>query len=130
MRTIIIFLCFLAVLSACSSDQCRELPGAADIPVDLKIERLEKQLFSLKSKEEVLHFLKEHSTFSDLFLHKEQYPNDTILANIIYNLIDDPHIDTLYNETLLKFGDLSDIKSEFENAFQNIKYFYPCLSFL
>src|SRR5690606_5454727 len=36
-----------------------------------------------------------------------------------------PHLDTLYAETTRVFGDGSYLKSEFEEAFSNLTYYYP-----
>ena len=125
MRTLIIFVCFVAMLSSCSSDGCREIPNTKGIEVDIKIERLEQELFSLPSQEAVMDFLQEHQSFARLFLFSEEYPNDSILAASIYKVINDPHIDTLYQETLAEFAEMEILELEFAEAFENIKSFYP-----
>lgn len=125
MKTIIIFVCFVVMLSSCSSDTCREKPDTEGIEVDVKIERLEQELFNLPSEKAVMDFLQEHQSFARLFMQSEQYPHDSILANSIFKIIKDPHIDTLYRETMAEFGNIDQLESEFENAFKNIKSYYP-----
>lgn len=125
MRTIIIYVCFLVLLSSCNSDSCREIPDTEGIEVDVKIDRLEQELFNLPSQEAVMGFLQEHQSFARLFLQSEQYPHDSILANSIFKIIKDPHIDTLYQETMAEFANIDQLESEFENAFKNIKSYYP-----
>lgn len=125
MRTLIIFVCFVALLSSCSSDSCREIPNTKGIEVDVKIERLEQELFDLPSRESVIDYLQKNPSFARLFLFSDEYPNDTILADKIFKIIKDPNIDTLYQETMAEFGDMEQLEAEFENAFKNIKSFYP-----
>lgn len=125
MRTIIIFVCFVVLLSSCSSDRCREMPETQGIEVDVKIERLEKEIFALPSEQAVLDYLQNNQSFARLFLQSDQYPNERILARNIFKIIKDPHIDTLYRETMAEFSDIEQLESEFEMAFKNIKAFYP-----
>jgi gliding motility-associated lipoprotein GldB len=125
MRTIIVFVCFVALLSSCNSDNCRPIPDTEGIVVDVSIERLEKELFALESVPAIVEFLDTQPSFARLFLQSDQYPNDTILARNIFKIIKDPYIDTLYRETMQEFGDISQLKAEFEQAFKNVKSYYP-----
>jgi hypothetical protein len=43
----------------------------------------------------------------------------------MYNRFTNPHIDTLLTETHRVFGDLSELKKNFTEAFTNLKYYYP-----
>jgi len=125
MRTIIIFVCFVALLSSCNSEKCRPIPETEGITVEVNIERLENELFALESLPAIVEFLDTHQSFARLFLQSDQYPNDTVLARSILKIIKDPHIDTLYRETMQEFSDFSYLETEFEQAFKNIKAFYP-----
>jgi hypothetical protein len=75
--------------------------------------------------EEMKGVLKNHEMFSELFLYRSQYPNDSLFAYSIFRLLKDPHIDTLYQDVNRVFGDLSDINQEFNDAFRRMLYFYP-----
>ena len=100
-------------------------PDLSDVKVDVKVKRLEQEMFALKNKEELRKFIKSHPALSHEFFQVDQYPNDSVLVNALFQLINDPYIDTLYRETEDRFGDFSDIKAQFTQAFRHIKYYYP-----
>src|SRR5690606_34800090 len=70
-------------------------------------------------------FLETNEVLTKEFFQVAQYPHDSILVNSLFQLIQDPHIDTLYQESQKIFGDLSELKDEFTTAFKHIKYYYP-----
>jgi len=121
----ILLLPVVFLFDSCSSDKCDPAPNVSDISMDIQIERLDQQLFSLKSKSEIKDFLDSHEGLKQGFFQVDQYPHDSVLVNSIYRIINDPHIDTLYQETQLEFQDLSDLETEFEQAFRYIKHYYP-----
>lgn len=124
-RITVIFILSLPVLYGCGSNNDQEYPDVSHIEVDFKVDRLEQELFSLKSKEAVKKFLDTHEVLKKSFLEIDQYPHDSILVNRLFKLIRDPYIDTLYRETRQKFKDFSEIETSFRNAFRHIKYYYP-----
>ena len=115
------------ILGSCSeNERCIRTPDTSAINVDLNIDRLEIELFQLKTFEEILQFLHRYPTFTNHFLDSYEYPSDTILAKRTLQLIKDQHIaDTLYRETMETFGDLIELEIEFIEAFKKIKYYYP-----
>lgn len=127
MRTYVLLVLVSWLLFSCGNDYCGA-PDVSDIPINLKVERLDKTLFSLQSKEEIRSFLDKHPVYTSQFLKADNYPHDSILVNEIDRLIHDPHIDTVYRETQQVFGDLSKLKEEFTRAFQYLKYYYPDFS--
>lgn len=124
MRILILGVVLSFFLFSCNNDRCGG-PDVSDVHVDLEVERLDEALFSLESKEDIRQFLADHPVFAHNFIHMDQYPEDSIVVNEIYRLIHDPHIDTLYQETQQAFGDLSELRNQFEDAFRHIKYYYP-----
>ena len=56
---------------------------------------------------------------------ESQYPNDSIFYRSIYHLMKEPSIDTLEMEVDRVYGDFSDIRQDFTDAFRRIKYYYP-----
>lgn len=120
-------LSLLALGLACTPEtNCIEAPELAETDkVTVTVERLEQKLFSLKSVQEVEHFILSNPILSDEFLGRQQYPSDSILALELYKRINNPFVDTLYSETLEAFGNLEELSLEFEDAFSRIKYYYP-----
>ncbi len=120
----ILILLLIPILISCgktSGDQ----PDVSKIKVNIKIKRLEQELFAIKDKNELQDFLQENPGLSEHFFQRAQYPHDSVLVNSLFQLINDPHIDTLYNDTKHVFGNLEEIKNQFEQAFRYIKYYYP-----
>ncbi|WP_187696143.1 gliding motility lipoprotein GldB, partial [Xanthovirga aplysinae] len=95
------------------------------IQFDLSIERLENELFHLQTKAEIKSFLEEHPLFSRHFLNIDRYPDQSMVVDQLYGLVNDSHIDTLYQQTEQTFRDFSGIKSEMEGALKLSRYYIP-----
>jgi hypothetical protein len=121
------FIILLAFGFACTSDSgCIDAPELKEgDKVILNIERLEEDLFNSNSVQEVEAFISSHPELSDEFLGRNLYPSDSILAIEIFKRIKNPYVDTLYRETVAFYGNLSDLKLEFEQAFSFLKHYYP-----
>lgn len=120
----ILILLFSSIIFSCNMSQ-EERPDVSHVKIDLKVKRLEQEMFAVEDKNSLKDFLKAHPVLTKEFFHVEQYPHDSILINTLFQLINDPHIDTLYREVEAAFGDFSLLKQEFIQAFQYIKYYYP-----
>lgn len=117
------------ILLACFScglekETCIDAPTVTET-VPVVIERLENRLFADTNPGEVLQFLQDYPILAREFLGANQYPSDTILARELFKVINNPYTDTLLMETNKYFGDMSDLKEEFEQAFSYIRYYYP-----
>jgi gliding motility-associated lipoprotein GldB len=116
---------FCAFLFSCSSNSCDDAPDVSGIEMDVEIQRLDQELFAANNKEEIGAFLDRYPKVAERFMNAAQYPNDSILVNQIYTIINDPNIDTLYQQTQAAFGELDWLEREFEQAFRYIKHDYP-----
>ncbi|MCZ6521242.1 MAG: gliding motility lipoprotein GldB [Bacteroidetes bacterium] len=125
MKSLIYYFLLALIFWGCSDVSCPEEVDISNISIDLKVERLDREMFNLKSKQEIRDFLNRHKLFGSAFLGVSNYPHDSLLINNIYRLTKDPYMDSLYQETQRIFGDFSDIKREFENAFRHLKAYYP-----
>lgn len=121
---LIVLLCFLLFCCKESGDDIQR-PDISDIKVDVDIIRLERKLFSLSSAGEVKAFLAENKPLAQNFLNADQYPHDSILANNLLALTKNQSLDTVYQESQQIFGNMEDIRKDFETAFKYIKYYYP-----
>lgn len=111
---------------------CTKDSGCVDAPtlneedrVTVNIERLEKEVFKINSVHEMGFFITSHPILANEFLGRSQYPSDSILAKELYKNIKNPYVDTLYHDSEAYFGDMADLKEEFEEAFSYIKHYYP-----
>jgi hypothetical protein len=120
--TVLIFLAFFS----CNTQQetCIDTPVITEL-VPVVIERLENRLFAATNPGEVLQFLQNYPVLAREFLGANQYPSDTILAREMFRVLKNPYTDTLFMETNKYFGDMGDLKEEFEQAFSYIHYYYP-----
>lgn len=121
-------LSILAILLCCLG--CREkgcnLPDdIAKVPVNVKVERLEKPFFAAGSKSDITDFLQEHPLFAEKYLQRKQYPSDSLLLDPLYELATNPALDTLETQAEQTFADMSHEEQELETAFKVIKYNYP-----
>ena len=114
----------LFVAFGCKEKSCETIDSSA-IEVNIKLERLENELFLLESKLEVAEFLERNKTLKEHFLVSAQYPHDSILVTSLYDRIKNPYIDSLLVETREVFNDLSGIVNGFEEAFRHLKHYYP-----
>ncbi|WP_420317123.1 gliding motility lipoprotein GldB [Ekhidna sp.] len=122
MRAVLLMIC-IVFLSSCANQQCRD--SVEPESVVLRVDRLEQELFQSESAAEVEEFLKSHPDFARFFLHSDQYPQDSILANRMFGLIQNPSIDTLYQESVKAFQDFDKVVQTLEGGLGRLKVYYP-----
>jgi len=113
------------LLFGCGAGDCPHAGEVEAKPVNIKVERLETELFESESVEDVESFLQNHRTFSDAFLDADQYPADSILAGRIYRLLQEKSIDTLYQEALDTYPNLNSVQADLETAIGKLQTLYP-----
>lgn len=113
-------------LASCDSEKeaCVFQPNIVD-KVELDFEMLQDSLKNLRSKGELVKLLSRNPTLRDHIFRRDEFPNDSVFINEIYGRFTNPHVDTLFLEVNRVFGDASGLKKEFEEAFSNLKYYYP-----
>jgi hypothetical protein len=128
MKKLAIFTWGCLLLAACNNsgeEKCEFIPETGSIQVNLQFESLEDSLPAITSKEQLVHFLTVHPDIRDVFLDRQSYPSDSIFINALFQRFTNPSIDTLLMETHRVFGGGHALKKEFEQAFTNLKYYYP-----
>lgn len=120
-------LCFVTLLWSCGKEeeQCVVAPDTAGKKVSVTIEQFQDTLANLKSKKELVGLFRRQPVIRDIMFGRGTYPDDSVFLNTVYKRIQNIHIDTLYHETKRVFGDLDGLKTQFEEAFTNIRYYYP-----
>lgn len=115
----ILFL-FSILLVSCGSDSS---PEVSNIPVKVEIRRFERELMAVKSKAELSDLLKKNEGYVKSLYRT--FPDDTAFVSHLYYLTSHPETRKLYNQAQQTFGDLNEIKQQFESAFKHIKHYYP-----
>ena len=113
------------LLFSCERQQCREHDASSSSRMTLKLNRTEKVMFNLASKEETALFLQNYQAVAQNFFHQAQYPGAEILADRIFGLINDPYIDTLNREASEVFGDDNEIIEPISEIYSNLNFYYP-----
>ncbi len=106
-------------------EKCAFVPETSSIKLGLAFESLEDSLPSIQNKAQLVHFLTRHPEIRDVFFNRASYPSDSAFINELYKRFTNPHIDTLLMETHRVFGNGTELKNQFINAYTNLKYYYP-----
>ncbi|MCP9768837.1 gliding motility protein [Lacihabitans sp. LS3-19] len=116
MRTyIILFIALLTLgLGACSSEKTEE---------SVDIRRFDREIMAVKSKAEMADLLQKNAEITKSLYRT--FPDDTAFVSHIYYLSTHPETRKLFEQTDSTFGELDDLKKEFQEAFKNIKSLYP-----
>lgn len=113
MSRILPLLLLFLLISACTSEEKKEIIDVSGIDVNFKVDRFEQAFYTANS-----------SNFEAL---KKEYPTmlsseqDSVWLRKIANK-DEQH---LYAESQRVFGDFKDVKNELESLFKHIKYYNP-----
>ncbi len=120
-------LAFVLFLSGCERDEeaCVFVPETSDVKIKVRIEQFQDSLINVDTRDELVAILTRQPAIRDYILRRSEFPDDSVFINELYNRFNNPHLDTLLQETKQVFGDLSSLENEFEQAFKNITYYYP-----
>lgn len=122
-------MCIAVVISlaSCSEEEekCAFVPDTSGIEVKLKFESLADSFVNITSKEDLIKLLDRHRVMRDHFFRRDQYPDDSVFVNELFRRFTNPHMDTLHMEVQRVFGNESDLRKQFTEAFRNLKYYYP-----
>lgn len=112
---------------SCNKEEetCVTIPDTSYSRVSIKIEPIHDSLMNVKSKEELVKLLTHQPMIRDYVFRRTEYPDDSVFINTLYQRFTNPHLDTLAADVKRVFGDLSALQAELEEAFSNIKYYYP-----
>lgn len=109
-----------AMLLSCGNDSH---PDVNDIELNVELVRFDKELMAVKNKEELQGLLKKNEFYCKALYRA--FPDDTAFVSHLFYLTQHPETKNLYSESAAFFGDMEDLKKEFESAFKHIKHYYP-----
>lgn len=117
----------VAVVVGCrnENEQCVFIPDI-ESPVSVDFLQLEDSITLIDTKEQLVSFFTRYPVLRDyMFGRQQNYPHDSIFINALYERFTHPGFDTLLMETKRIFGSGSLLENEFQQAFSNLKYYYP-----
>ncbi|MBX2961130.1 MAG: gliding motility lipoprotein GldB [Cyclobacteriaceae bacterium] len=105
-------------------EKCAFVPPVKD-RVSLEFHSLSDSVISFKSKEELVSFLGRYPVIRDYFLRRSLYPNDSVFVAELYQRFTNNYMDSLRTDVKNVFDDERALKQQFEEAFSNMRYYYP-----
>ena len=112
--SLIIFILTSLFFISCKDNKCIDSPDVSSIEVSVNLERLDKKLHKIPTKNDLHELLVKNRAFAEEFLNLSQYPTPGILVDRYYNLLNSSDIDSLFIEVDNTFGNLEDIRIQFE----------------
>lgn len=122
---VLFFLLAVSILISCQPNAEERCVVSPDIKVDLNFKSFEDSIPSIQTKKQLVDFLHRHPELRDIFFGRGNFPNDSVFINQLFKKFTHPAFDTLLIETKKVFENNLQLKEEFQNAFANIKYYYP-----
>ena len=122
-----LFSLFLILLACDKSteDLCANRPDSENVKITLIFESLEDSLPSFQTKQQVVDFFYRYPEIRDHFFSRSAYPDDSVFIDRLFKKFTHPSFDTLLMEVHRVFGNGNELKGQFEEAFKNLKYYYP-----
>ena len=124
MRLLGLTLIIQIFLTGCNSEICREDVLTVQ-PESIEIIRTESELFESAAVEEVMDYFQKYPRLATYFWHSYQYPNDTVLASRVFELIRQPGVDTVFQESINAYEQMDDVAKDLGAAFGRLRAIYP-----
>lgn len=134
LRSKLFFLLLLTfVLFSCDDDKGKDIPDVSNITSDVVIKRFERDLFNIDTTNmnaSLSALAEKYPEFSGIFLNQLLGANDPRVAPqgaeaYIKGFVNFPPARQLYDTTQVVFGEMTDIKAEFDQAFKFFQYHFP-----
>lgn len=126
MRKLFILFIILQFLIGCDKevDACQN--GITNTEqISLEVDQMQYSILDITTEEALLKFIEKEPIVADYFLKRGNYPNDSIMANVLVKRFNNPYIDTLAMEIKEVFGNAETLIKEFNDAFSTLNYYYP-----
>jgi hypothetical protein len=124
MRALGLTMMILLFMTSCGGQKCRDNAPEAQ-PVDIEIMRTEQELINSESLADVIAYFDKYPELATYFWHVDQYPSDTILSGRTFALINQQGVDTVFQESIAAYEDMTSVEEGLEEAFGRLKQLYP-----
>ncbi len=122
------FLVLISVTSSCvgnESNFCADAPDISNQKITINFEVLTEQLRNIEDIQSAGQFLQKYPFYKALFLDVPPEADDSLAASVLFKIMNNASIDTLYQEVKRSFGNFELLKQEFIDAFSYFKHYYP-----
>lgn len=123
MKQLPIFLFVVFILSGCSRN-CEYAIDLKDIKADVKVNRLEKELFSIKTPEDVQKFIIKHPLVAHRYLGLSP-ENSSDFVQTVYEFYTNKDLYKFYQEGEKINEGFPELNNKITDLFRHIKYYYP-----
>lgn len=115
------------LLPACDIEKeaCVFQPETEGMKVPIRIEQLQDSFVNVRSKTALVSLLTKNPIIRDEIFRRAEYPSDSVFIDELYTRLNNPYLDTLSGEVKSVFTDLAGLTAEFQDAFTNLKFYYP-----
>jgi hypothetical protein len=124
MRALGLTMMILLFMTSCGGQKCRDNAPQAN-PVEIDIIRTEQELINSESLADVIAYFDKYPELATYFWHVDQYPSDTILSGRTFALINQQGVDTVFQESIAAYSDMTSVEEGLEEAFGRLKQLYP-----
>jgi gliding motility-associated lipoprotein GldB len=134
-KNLLILVLSMATLMGCDEKPTTNLPEKEVVEVkeeelekakvEVKIIRLEREIFNIKSKEDVAAFLDRHPMFVKKYMEIPNASKDPAFIQELYSMYTTPELKAFYQDNEKFYGDFSDLQKQMNELFSYIKYYYP-----
>lgn len=113
------------LLHACSNDQkCELSPEVAAVQAPVKLDRLEKPFFQIRTPADAQRFMDEQPVFARYFLQRPSY-SDAQLQTTLVSLATNPKLQQFGQQVDSAFRDTGRWQGELQQFFQHVRYYFP-----
>jgi len=119
--------CFYLIILLFGITACNNSPNIPDvskIPMEVEIIRLEQELEKVKTPNDIPKMARKYPTYFLDYQKRSGVPPQVMISDF-YQISQSPYIDTLTQTTNQYFGDMTDVKAEFEQSFRFVKHYFP-----
>lgn len=126
-------LLFTLAFSSCEDDKGKDIPDVSNIASDVIIKRFEQDLFNIDSTNmdtSLKNLAEKYPEFNNIFFNQLLGANEPSIApngaaSYIKGFINYPSVQHLYDTTQVIYGEMTDVKAEFDQAFQYYQHHFP-----
>ena len=120
----LLFSLFPLILFSCKDKSCDSFPDISSVDLALDFEDLTPSIHDLETREQMAQFLEANQVLRNYFFKAPQYPGKQQMLNQTWEILSNPYLDSLYRD-ICQIFDLERLRTELENAYKRIRYFYP-----